>query len=368
MRSLALAATGAVALFGSVALGGSRDDLLRGIAGYTSHYVGGADIWIVNPGDNQAINDFSSDHDTASIARLPGVANTHVFQGSFLNVGARRVWVIAWPPPARLELLDGQIISGNSAVAAARVQAGGWITLSVQLAAEHHAGVGDILTLPTPTGDAHFRIAATTTNFGWSPGAILMSTADYSHTWGTTTPTALGVELMPGANGQGVQNAIKSILGPGNGLEVLTAHAREAGINASASEGLAQLGEISTLLVLAAILAMIAALASSIWQRRISLAGLRIEGTKPYRLRRVLLVEAALLLSAGCLTGAIAGVYGQAVIDNYLKHVTGFPVASFVTGKRPFEVLLLVVAVVLVVAAVPGWFASRVPPTLALDE
>lgn len=368
MRSLALAATGAVALFGSVALGGSRDDLLRGIDRYTSHYVGAASIWLVNPGDNQAINDFSPDHHAASIARLPGVASVNAFQGSFLNFGNRRVWVIAWPAAAPLEVLDDQVIAGSSAIAAARIREGSWIAVSAQLAAEHHARVGDTLTIPTPTGDIRFRIAATTTNFGWSPGAILMSTASYSRAWAATAPTALGVNLTPGTDAQQARSSIEHALGPDSGLEVLTSPEREAGINSSASEGLSQLGEISTLLVLAAILAMIAALGSSIWQRRVSLAGLRLEGTRPYRLRRVLLIEASLMLSAGLLTGAIAGVYGQAVIDNYLEHVTGFPVASFATGRRPIEIFLLVVAVVLVVAAIPGWFASRVLPTLALDE
>ncbi len=85
MRSLALAATGAIALFGSIALGGSRDDLLRGITDYTSHYVAAADIWLVNPGDNQAINDFTADHHTASIARLPGVASVTCLPGKLFE-------------------------------------------------------------------------------------------------------------------------------------------------------------------------------------------------------------------------------------------------------------------------------------------
>ena len=38
LRSLALAATGALALFGSVALGGARGDLLRGIGGFARSY------------------------------------------------------------------------------------------------------------------------------------------------------------------------------------------------------------------------------------------------------------------------------------------------------------------------------------------
>jgi putative ABC transport system permease protein len=368
IRSLALAATGAVALFGSVALGGSRNDLLRGIDRYTSHYVSSADIWLVNPQDNQAIDEFSADGHTASIERLPAVASVDAFQGSFLTVGTRRVWIIAWPTEAPLELLDDQIISGSSGTAIKRIREGNWITVSAQIAAEHHAGVGDILTLPTPTGNASFRVAATTTNFGWSPGAILMNTTDYSRAWNTSTPSALGVHLIPGANAQQARDAIERELGPANGLEVLTAHARETGIDSSASEGLSQLGEISELLVLAAILAMAAALISSIWQRRISLAGLRLEGTRPDRLRRILLTETVLMISAGCLTGAIAGIYGQLVIDGYLKHVTGFPVASFATGQRPLEIFLFVVAIVLGAASIAGWLASRVAPTFALDE
>jgi putative ABC transport system permease protein len=368
MRSLALAATGAVALFGSVALGGSRDDLLRGISGYTSHYVGGANVWLVNPHDNQAINNFSPDRYAVRVARVPGVVSVHTFQGGFLDLGDRRVWIIAWPPRARLSLLDEQTISGSPSVAVTRIREGGWITVSQQLAAEHHARVGDTLVLPTPTGSTHFRIAATTTNFGWSPGAILINTTDYGHAWGTTDPTALGADLAPGVDYQKAKNAIRRSLGPANGLEVLDAHARETDINSSANEGLGQLRAISVLLVLAAILAMVAALVSSIWQRRVTLAGLRIEGMQRPHLRAVLMIEATLMLSAGCLTGAIAGIYGQAVIDNYLKNITGFPVAGFGTGIRPIEIFLLVVVSVLVVVSIPGWLASRVPPMLALDE
>ncbi|HEY5262197.1 MAG TPA: FtsX-like permease family protein, partial [Solirubrobacteraceae bacterium] len=220
----------------------------------------------------------------------------------------------------------------------------------------------------TPTGDVRFRIAATTTNFGWSPGAILMSTSDYARAWGSSAPSALGVHLANGANVDTVREAIVRALGPTSGLEVLTAKTREAAIDTSASEGLGQLGEISTLLVIAAIVAMAAALGSSIWQRRVSLAELRLEGAPRRQLQLVLLVESAIMLSAGCLTGAIAGVYGQLVIDGYLKHVTGFPVASVATGQRPIEIFALVIAAVLAIVSLPGWFASRVPATLALNE
>ncbi len=368
LRSLALAATGALALFGSIALGGARNDLLRGIAHYTSNYVASADIWLVNPHDNQAVNDFVADNDTTEIARTPGVRRVQSFQGSFLDVGDRRVWVIAWPSGTNASLLEDQIVDGSSGRAAEQLQSSGWMTISQVIAARRHLGVGDSVSIPTPSGNRTFRIAATTTNFGWSPGAIVLGGADYSKLWRTAAPSALGVDVERGASIPTVRGAIERSLGPASGLEVLTARERAASINSSASEGLGQLGDIAKLLLLAAVLAMLAALGSSLWQRRVSLAALRLEGAAPSRLRALLLVEVLLMLSAGCLTGAVAGVYGEFVIDGYLRHVTGFPVASGVVGQRPLEIFLIVVLSVLLVAVLPGWAASRVSPGLALEE
>jgi putative ABC transport system permease protein len=368
LRSLALAATGAVALFGSVALGGSRGDLLRGISGFAHSYAADASIWVGNPDDNQATVDFLPNGQAARIAQIPGVESVRLFQGGFLELGNRRVWIIARPAGANRQVLESQISDGNATTAVTRLGQPGWIAISRQIAEEHHARVGDALTLPTPSGEERFRIAATTTNLAWSPGVIFMSTADYSHFWATTLPTALGVALARGASVAGVQHAIERVLGGASGLQVSTAHAREASIDALTSEGLSQLGEISTLLLIAAILALAAALSSAIWQRRISLAGLRLSGVRPHRLRLILLTEAGLMLGAGCVTGALAGIYGQIVIDRYLAHVTGFPVASLGASFRPLEILALVIVVVLAIVAVPGWFASRVSPTLALHE
>lgn len=368
VRSLALAATGAVALFGAIALGGARGDLLRGIEGFSHSYAADAQIWVGNPGDNQAVVDFQAHGLAERIARIPGVGGVRAFQGSFLDLGERRVWIVARPPGANGNVLQSQVSQGSAASAIRRLSEGGWIVVSKQITEEHNTGVGRVLRLPTPSGTLAFRIAATSTNLAWSPGAIFMTSADYSRLWQTSAPTALGVTLTPGASSASVQRAIEAILGANSGLRVTTAGARQTSIDTLTSEGLGQLGEISTLLLLAAILAMAAALSSAVWQRRASLAGLRLSGARPRRLRLMLLCESALMLGAGCLTGVLAGIYGQLVIDAYLAHVTGFPVARFGASLRPLEILALTIAVVLAIAAVPGWLASRVSPTLAFGE
>jgi len=135
-----------------------------------------------------------------------------------------------------------------------------------------------------------------------------MSAADYRRYWQTTAPTALGVQLAPGRERHARASGDRARAwgaGIAKRAEVATAPVR-AGEARHARERRAQPDrEISTLLTIAAILALATALASAIWQRRVSLAELRLTGATPTRLRRLLLLESTLLLGAGCLTGAV---------------------------------------------------------------
>ncbi len=367
-RSLALAATGAVALFGAVALGGGRADLLRGIERFAHDYSADAPVWVGTPGDNQATVAFPAAGLQGRIARLPGVAGVQSFQGGFVALDNRRVWLLARPPGGARQVLAGELREGSATLAQARLSAGGWTIASAQIAAAQHVRLGGYITLPTPSGPARLRLAATTTNLAWSPGAVFVSSADYRRLWRTSEPTALAVRPTAGANPEAVRTAVQRLLGPSSGLVATTAAARQARIDALTGEGLGQLGEIATLLLIAAVLAMAAALSSAIWQRRRSLAALRLSGVRPRRLRLILAIESALILGAGCLTGLIAGVLGQLAIDGYLRHVTGFPVSGLAATPRPFELLALLAAAVAAIVLLPGWVASRVPPTLVFDE
>jgi putative ABC transport system permease protein len=371
LRSIALAATGAVALFGSVALGGARSDLLGGIHGFARAYAADAPIWVGEPDDNgQAVGRLVGDGGARVVERVPGVGGVQRFQGAFMTLGPRRAWVIARPPGGARSVLEGQTIGGAAAGAAAerRLGQGGWVAVSEQIADELHTRTGGTITLPTPSGARRYRVAALTSNLAWSPGVVFMSTGDYTRAWGSAAASALAVTPRAGVSASTLAARITQALGPASGLAVATAPNREAQIDALTSEGLSQLGIISTLLVAAAIMALAAALASSIEQRRGALAGLRLAGAPSSRLRRILLVEATLVLGAGCVTGALAGVCGQFVIDAYLRHVTGFPVAAVSASARPLEIFAVVLAAALAVVAVPAWLASNVSPALALAE
>jgi putative ABC transport system permease protein len=368
LRSFALAATGALALFGSIALGGARSDLEAGIARFAGSYAADAPLWVGNRGDDQAVVGFRAGALQGRISRLPGVSRVATYRGGFVVIGGRRVWMIARPPGGARRVLSSQIVAGSAALAEQRLARGGFLVVSRQIAEEQHVGLGGRLTLPTPSGEVSLRIAALTSNLAWSPGALFLGGAQYARLWPGAPATALAVSLKPGASAPEVARRIGQTLGHSSGLIVRTRSSLRTSIDALTREGLAQLREISNLLLAAAILAMAAALTSAVWQRRGAFARLRLCGVSPARLRRILLVEAGLLLSAGCAAGALAGLYGQAIIDGYLGRVTGFPIAAITADARPLEIFALVVGIVLVAVLTPIVLASRVSPRYALAD
>jgi putative ABC transport system permease protein len=280
------------------------------------------------------------------------VSAVRLYHGGLLDLPDRRVWVIARPAADRTMIPPSQIVAGNAATAEARLRRGGWITVSQQIAAEQHVAPGDTLRLPTPTGEVAYRVAATTTNLGWGPGAIVINNADYARAWANDRPSAIEVNVAAGASLVATQRAIQRVVGPASGLQVQTTRERALHADGIAREGLARLSEISTLLLVAAALAMAAAMGASIHQRRNVVAHLRILGWRPPRLWRALLLEMALVLGVGCITGAAAGIYGHYLGDRWLQLTTVICVA-FAAGA-------------LAATALPGWLVARASPRSGL--
>jgi putative ABC transport system permease protein len=367
-RSVALAGVAALAVYGSVAIGGARQDLLNGIDGAISHYFSTADIWVVNGDDIFNTNSFSAGGSVAKIARVPGVASVRTYQGGLLDLGDRRLWVRARPAsdPAMLEA--GQVVSGSPTRATTLIRAGGWVAISSAVASEHDLHVGDTLLLPTPSGSVPFGVAAIMTNSGWPPGAITMSASDYSHYWQTTDAAALEIGLEPGASAASVKRGVEEALAKRPGLWVRTAAERTTESEASARQGLRTLSEISMLLLIAAALSVASALTAVIWQRRAKLASLRIQGFDYLQLWRALLLESLILLSIGSVDGVLLGVYGHALASRWLELTTGFPAPFSLGGLQVLGTFLLVAGMAMAVIAVPGFRAARVPAQMGLQE
>ena len=206
------------------------------------------------------------------------------------------------------------------------------------------------------------------TNSGWPPGTITIDSADYSRYWRTADPSALEVSLQPGVNAAAGRRAVAAALGNRPGLSVRTSGERDRQSDASARQGLETLAEISTLLLIAAGLAVASALSAAVWQRRGRLASLKIQGYDSRQLWRALLLESAITVGVGCAIGGVVGVYGHALAGRWLTLATGFPAPFAVAPAQVALTLTLITAVALLVIAIPGLAASRVPARAGFQD
>jgi putative ABC transport system permease protein len=365
VRSLAIAATAAVAVFGVVEFQGAQANLEKGLDRASRGIDSAAQIWVMPRGKTsvQPTTPFAVVN-TAGITRLPGVSNVSVFRGSFLNWGDRRLWLLAPSTTTRSPVPTAQITSGNPVLAAQRIREGGWATLSQALAAEHHLHVGQSFVLPSPR-PLRLRVAALMTNLGWPPGALILNSRNYEQAWVNGDPTAYAIQTTRNANVVAVRNRIRQALASLPGLAVETDLERNQRRDTIAQQGLSRLTQIRLLVLIAAILAIVGAVGAMIWQRRDLIAFIKCQGYDEAVLCRWLLCEAAILLSTGCAAGAAFGLYGQALLSHALTSVTGFPMVFDIEGVAALTSFITVIAIALAVVAVPGYLVVRVPPSTA---
>jgi putative ABC transport system permease protein len=367
-RAIAIAATGAIAIFGSVAIQGAHDDLLAGLEGAANDTTAFTDAWVAPAGSYDLMDTLPfAPSARTKLARLAGVRAVRPYRGGLIDIGARRVLVLA-PSPRAIPILPArQLVQGDAANTSERLHDGGWLVVSRTLAAERHLHIGGRFVLPSPHPSS-FRVAALSTNLGWAPGAIVMNASDYARAWGSADISAYNVLFARDPHPAQVVHEIEQALGPRSGLAVQTAAQHAARQSALSRQALSRLAQIATVIPILAVLAMIAAIGAMVWQRRPRLARLQLEGFARFDLWRTILLESVLLLGAGCLCGAVFGLYGQQLADRALANAIDFPVVYSITAFTALSNVVLMMAAALLVVTVPGYLAASAPATLALQD
>jgi putative ABC transport system permease protein len=367
-RSMALAAICALAVYGSVAIGGAHTDLLRGLNHHTVENLSTADLWVTTGGNDLTTDDFARTPRTRAIGAVPGVVAVREYRSTLLDVGDRRLWVVGRPRADRIMIPASQVLHGRLGQVTRRLRSGGWATISDTWAERRRLQVGDAFVLPTPSGPARLRVAAITTNLGWPPGSIVVNDRDYRRAWRTADPTALEIDLAAGVTPEQGKRSVQRALGPVSGLRVQTRAERETQFFELGRQGLIRLSQISVLLLLAAALAVASVLAATIWQRRARLAALKVQGFDHWQLWRALLLETGFLVGVGCAVGAVFGIYGHFLAGRYLKLATGFPAPFSLGVEQVLIVASLVGGIACLISALPGYAAAQTPMRVSMQE
>jgi putative ABC transport system permease protein len=324
-RSVALLATGTIAALLMVLIGGSVADVQRAARMGATDLLSSASLWI-KPGGAENVYTTQPFRYAEVQRRLEGlglVSSVLPWRDSFLDVGGRRVWVLGVPPQARDQIAPSQLVTGSLSTSNRRLREGGWVAISQTIAREHRLHLGERFYLPTPAGNARFRLAATIANYGWLSGAIVMNGNDHARLWRSDTATQLAVVLKRGVPTDEGKRAIEGALPNGSALTVETTDQRRSEVSAVLGSTLSRLNDTTIVVLIVTVVSVLALMVAAIWQRRGRLDSLMSIGMSFGQFARLIFYESGSVLISGCVIGAAAGLGAQYLIDGWLHQTTG---------------------------------------------
>ena len=364
-RSVAVLATGTIAAFLMVVIGGSVTDVQGAVSRGVSDFLSDAQIW-VKPGGPENVyttQPFASGETQRRVQKLALVSSVLPWRDSFVDLPNRRVWVLGPPPQLRAQIAPSQLEEGSLAIADRRLREGGWAAVSQTIVREQHLHLGQRFTLPTPSGKVTLRMAASIANYGWLSGAVVMNGAEHARLWQGDDTTLLAVSLKPGITADAGRHAVEQALPPGSALHVSTNDELHTEISTVLGSTLSRLKDTTIVVLIVTVAAVIALMLAAVSQRRGRLGSLMSIGMSSTQFARLVFYETGFVLVSGCAIGAVAGIGGQYLIDGWLRQTTGSPVRFAPAWSLVFGTLATAVAISLAASGIAvlraGGFQAR---------
>jgi putative ABC transport system permease protein len=375
-RSVALLATGTVAAFLMLLIGGSVADVQHAVRRGAGDLLPSGQLWVKpsGPQDVYTTEPFAAAQTQRRLEAVSEISAVAPWRDAFLDLPNRRVWVVGVPRTLAAQILPSQLRQGSLALADRRLREGGWAAVSQPIAHEAHLRIGQRFTLPTPSGQATLRLAATVANYGWLPGAIVINADEQARLWGSSEATELAITPAPGVSIARGMRAVRAALGLGRGgragsqtaLTVQSSGERRAEASAVLGSTLSRLDDTTFVVLIATAASVIALMLAAVWQRRGRLEKLTDIGMSFTQLARLVFYESGLPLLCGVAIGIAAGLLGQDLIDRWLAHGTGSPVQFSPAWQLGLRTAAIITAIALVASLVAVARSDTLEPTAAL--
>ena len=253
-------------------------------------------------------------------------------------------------PPA-----DGPAATGEAAAADA-------VVVSESFAIKHGAAVGDRIELDTPRGPRPFRVAAVYYDYSSDRGLVVMDETTFAAHYGPRRPGGLTLYLAPGADPETVRDELLAAAGADHRLFIRTNRTLRAEVLRIFDATFAITYALQAIAIVVAILGVAATLLTLVLERRRELAMLRLVGAGRPLIRRMVVIEAAMigLLSQG--VGLAVGV-ALSLILIYVINVQSF--GWTIQFHLPVGFLAQSTVLIAVTTALAGLYPARVASRVA---
>jgi putative ABC transport system permease protein len=229
------------------------------------------------------------------------------------------------------------------------------VIVSEALAIHYRKTVGDSVTLPTAHGPHDFRIAAIYYDYSNDRGVVVLDRAAFVRWYDDRRPGGLSVYLRPGADVADVRDQLARAIGAERRMAVNTNGALRAEVLRIFDRTFAITWALELVAVTVAVLGIVATLVTLIVERRRELAMLRLVGTERGQIRRMVVLEAAMIGGISQAIGLVVGVALSLVLI-YVVNVQSF--GWSIQFHVPYALLLQLSALLIVATGVAGLYPA----------
>jgi putative ABC transport system permease protein len=224
---------------------------------------------------------------------------------------------------------------------------------------------GDVIDLATPQGPRPFRIAAVYYDYASDRGAVVMDHGTFRKYFGTLQPSGVAAYLRPGADPERVRSEMLGMLDEGHRAFIYSNRTLRTEILNVFDSTFAITYALELIAIVVAMLGVAGTLLTLVLERRRELSLLRLTGADRQQVRRMVIIEAALIGGVSQGIGLAVGLALSMVLI-YVINVQSF--GWTIQFHLPTAFLIQASIAVVIATSIAGIYPARRAAQLVLSH
>jgi len=239
------------------------------------------------------------------------------------------------------------------------------VIVSEPFATRYRKRDGDTIEIPTPQGPRPFRIAAVYYDYSSDRGVVVMDRGTFRKYFGELAPSGVAAYLKPGANPEQVRGEMLDMLDEGHRAFIFSNRTLRNEVLVVFDSTFAITYALELIAIAVAMLGVAGTLLTLVLERRRELSLLRLTGADRRQVRRMVIIEAALIGAVSQGIGLAVGLALSMVLI-YVINVQSF--GWTIQFHLPLAFLIQSSIAVVVATAIAGIYPARRAAQLVLSH
>jgi putative ABC transport system permease protein len=239
------------------------------------------------------------------------------------------------------------------------------VIISEPFATRYHKRDGETIDIPTPQGVKPFRIVAIYFDYASDRGVVIMDRGTFRKYFGELPPTGVAAYLKPGADPEKVRSEMLDMLDEGHRAFIFSNRTLRGEILQVFDSTFAITYALELIAIAVAMLGVAGTLLTLVLERRRELSLLRLTGADRRQVRRMVIIEAALIGAVSQGIGILVG-FGLSMVLIYVINVQSF--GWTIQFHVPLAFLIQASIAVVIATSIAGIYPARRAAQLVLSH